>query len=199
MDQIRTGELIRLFRTKLGLTQKQLAQRISVSDKAVSKWERGCGCPDVSLLSALAEVFGTDVQVLLSGEIGKNEKENGDMKKIRFYVCRECGNIVTAAADVSVTCCGSRLSALEPETAEGSRKLKVEDIGGEWYITTDHEMTKEHHISFAAYVSDSSVMMFRQYPEWPMNITIPMYRSGRLVWYCSKCGLLCQKISPGEK
>ena len=92
MDQIKTGELIRRFRTEIGLTQKQLAERINVSDKAVSKWERGNGCPDVSLLSALAEVFGTDVQVLLSGEIDKNESEKGNMKKIKFYVCSKCGN-----------------------------------------------------------------------------------------------------------
>ena len=86
MDQIRTGSLIRKLRLKMGLTQKELAERINVSDKAVSKWECGSGCPDVSLLSVLAEVFGTDIEVLLTGEIEKNEKENGNMKKMKFYV-----------------------------------------------------------------------------------------------------------------
>ena len=199
MDQIRTGELIRQLRTKMGLTQKQLAERISVSDKAVSKWERGSGCPDVSLLAALSEVFGTDIQVLLTGELNKNEKEKGNMKNIKFYVCSECGNIITSASEAAVSCCGSRLSALEPKKAEDSEKLRVEDIGGEWYITSDHEMTKEHYISFAAFVSDSSVMMFRQYPEWSININLPIYRSGRLVCYCNKCGLLYQDIRPSRK
>ena len=147
MDQIRTGELIRQLRTKMGLTQKQLAERISVSDKAVSKWERGSGCPDVSLLAALSEVFGTDIQVLLTGELNKNEKEKGNMKKLKFYVCSECGNIITSASEAAVSCCGSRLSALEPKKAEDSEKLRVEDIGGEWYITSDHEMTKERLIT----------------------------------------------------
>jgi transcriptional regulator with XRE-family HTH domain len=196
MDQIRTGSLIRRLRTERGLTQKQLAERINVSDKAVSKWERGNGCPDVSLLTALADVLGTDTQALLSGSIEKNESEKGDMKKLRFYVCRDCGNIITATSDAAVTCCGNRLSPIEAKKADESHQLKVEDIGGEWYITSDHPMTKEHYISFAAYVSDSSVMMFRQYPEWEMNITLPMYRSGKLVWYCSECGLLCQDICP---
>ena len=196
MDQIRTGELIRQLRTKMGLTQKQLAERISVSDKAVSKWERGSGCPDVSLLAALSEVFGTDIQVLLTGELNKNEMEKGNMKKLKFYVCRECGNIITSASEAAVSCCGSRLSALEPKKAEDSEKLRVEDIGGEWYITSDHEMTKEHYISFAAYISDSSMMMFRQYPEWGVNVYLPKYRSGRLIWYCNKCGLLYREIRP---
>lgn len=194
MDQIRTGSLIRKLRLKMGLTQKELAERINVSDKAVSKWECGSGCPDVSLLSVLAEVFGTDIEVLLTGEIEKNEKENGNMKKMKFYVCRECGNIITSASEAAVTCCGSKLSALEPVKAEESQMLKVEDIGGEWFVSSDHPMTKEHYITFAAYVSDSCVMMFRQYPEWNLQFTLPMYRTGRLIWHCTKCGLLYQDI-----
>jgi len=199
MDQIRTGQLIKQFRTELGMTQKQLAERINVSDKAVSKWERGNGCPDVSFLSALADIFGIDVNVLLSGEIDKNESEKGDMKKLKFYVCKDCGNIITAASETAVTCCGNKLSAPEPKKADEKDQLKIEDIGGEWYITSDHQMTKEHYISFVAYVSDSSVMMFRQYPEWSININLPMYRSGKLVWYCNKCGLLYQDIRPRRR
>ncbi len=197
MDQIKTGELIKQLRTQLGLTQKQLAQRINVSDKAVSKWECGNGCPDVSLLGELAEVLGTDIQVLLTGEIDKNESEKGDMKKLKFYICKECGNIITATGDASVTCCGSKLCALEPRKAGPSEQLDIQDIGGEWYITSNHEMTKQHYISFVAYVSDSSVMIFRQYPEWSIQIHLPMYRYGRLVWYCSRCGLVYQDLRGG--
>ena len=197
MDQIKTGELIKQLRTQLGLTQKQLAQRINVSDKAVSKWECGNGCPDVSLLGELAEVLGTDIQVLLTGEIDKNESEKGDIKKLKFYICKECGNIITATGDASVTCCGSKLCALEPRKAEPSEQLDIQDIGGEWYITSNHEMTKQHYISFVAYVSDSSVMIFRQYPEWSIQIHLPMYRYGRLVWYCSRCGLVYQDLRGG--
>ena len=199
MDQVKTGELIRCFRLKMGLTQKELAERINVSDKAVSKWERGNGCPDVSLLSALAEIFGTDIRILLAGEIDKNESEKGNMKDLKFYVCSECGNIITAASEAAVTCCGIRLAAAEPEKAGSGDMLNVEDIGGEWFVSSGHPMTKENYISFAAYVSDSSVMMFRQYPEWDMHFTIPMYRSGRLVWYCTDRGLLYQDIRINRK
>jgi hypothetical protein len=55
-------------------------------------------------------------------------------------------------------------------------------------------MTKEHYISFAAYVNDDRVMIFKQYPEWGMQFDLPLYRSGRLVWYCTECGLLYQGL-----
>ena len=194
MDQVKTGELIKRFRTELGLTQKELAERISVSDKAVSKWETGNGCPDVSLLSALAEIFGTDIQILLSGELDKNESEVGNMKKMKFFVCKECGNIITATSDAAVTCCGNKLTALEPRKAEENERLKVEDIGGELFVSSEHQMTKDHYISFVAYQSDSSFMMFKQYPEWNVQFTMPLFRSGRLVWYCTQCGLLYQDL-----
>ena len=194
MDQVRTGELIRLLRTEKKLTQKQLAERLCVSDKAVSKWERGNGCPDIALLSALADVFGTDVQVLLSGEFHKNESEKGDMKKLKFYICKECGNVITASSEAAVTCCGSRLNAEEPRKAAEHEMLQVEEIDGELFLTAAHEMTKSHYISFVSYLNDSTVMLFRQYPEWNLQVTMPLFRSGRLVWYCTKCGLLYQDL-----
>ena len=199
MDPIKTGALIRQLRTARGLTQRQLAEQLHVSDKAVSKWECGNGCPDISLLTELAALFGTYMQVLLSGELRQNEKEKGNMKKTKFYVCRTCGNIIAAASGADVTCCGSRLSALEPRKAEPDEMLRLADVGGEWYVTAEHPMTKEHYISFAAYVTDSSVMLFRQYPEWDFQFTLPMYRNGRLVWYCTACGFLYQDIRPERR
>ena len=194
MDQVKTGVLIKQFRISCGLTQKQLAESLNVSDKAVSKWECGNGCPDVSLLSELSEIFGTDVQTLLSGRIDKNESEKGNMKKLKFYMCSECGNIITATSEAAVTCCGNKLAPLEPVKAEGADMLSTEDLGGEWFISSDHEMKKEHYISFVAYVTDSSAMVFKQYPEWNLQVTLPFYKSGRLVWYCTQHGLFYQDI-----
>lgn len=195
MNQVKTGEIIRRLRTQMNITQKELAKRINVSDKAVSKWERGNGFPDISLLSGLADIFGTDISVLISGELEKNEKDKNDMKKLKFYVCRECGNIITSTSDATITCCGSKLSASEPKEADESDMLKVEVIGGEWFVSSDHEMTKEHYISFVAYVNGNMAILCKQYPEWNLQLTLPLYRSGRLVWYCTKCGLLYQDIN----
>ncbi|MBE6869036.1 MAG: helix-turn-helix domain-containing protein [Ruminococcus albus] len=194
MDQIKTGALIRQLRLSAGLTQKQLAEKVNVSDKAVSKWECGNGAPDVSLLADLAEVFGTDVNTLLSGSKDINESEKGDMKKIRFYVCKDCGGIMTSTSEASVSCCGNRLSPIVPQKAEGDDVLKTEVIDGELFVTADHEMTKQHYISFLAYVCDSTVMMFRQYPEWKMQARLPFVRRGRLIWYCTEHGAFYQDI-----
>lgn len=194
MDPIKTGALIRRFRTDLHLTQKQLADRICVSDKAVSKWETGNGCPDISLLAALADAFGTDIRVLLSGEISTNESEKGNMKKLRFYVCKGCGNFITAAADAEVMCCGSRLTALEPRKAAPHEMLHIDETDEGLFVTACHEMNKSHYISFVVYVNDSTAMLFRQYPEWDLQVTLPLTRSGRLLWYCAACGLLYQDI-----
>ena len=196
MDPMRIGELIRQRRQALHLTQAALAARIHVSDKAVSKWERGNGCPNVSLMAALAEVLGADLHALLTGDMHPNESGNGDMKKLKFYVCGTCGNVVTAASEAGVTCCGTKLSPLTPRRAEPHEMLHVEVLDGEWYITSAHPMTKSHSIAFAAYVNDSSVMLFRQYPEWNMQVTLPVMRAGKLLWYCSRCGLLYQELRP---
>lgn len=69
MDQIRTGEIIRAMRLKKKMTQAALAGKIGVSDKAVSKWERGCGAPDVSTLPLLASELGIDMENLIQNTI----------------------------------------------------------------------------------------------------------------------------------
>lgn len=194
MNYANTGSLIKQLRTEKMLTQKQLAERLGVSDKAVSKWETGKGFPDISIFSALADIFETDVQNLLMGSINKNEKENGNMKKIKFYVCEDCGNIITATSEAAISCCGKKLSPLTPRAAEENERLKTEKIDGNLYISSDHPMTKEHYISFVAYCADSSAMIFKQYPEWNLQVTLPPFRTGRLIWYCNKCGLLYQNL-----
>ena len=194
MDQVKIGELIRTLRIENHLTQKQLAERIGVTDKAVSKWETGKGCPDISLLTELSRLFGVELQTLLLGEILQKESEKGNMKKLKFYVCPDCGNVITATSEANISCCGKRIEPLTPRKAEDNEMLSVEEIGGEWFVSSEHSMTKEHYISFVAYVNDSTAMICKQYPEWNLQLSQPLYRSGRLVWYCTQCGLLYQDI-----
>ena len=97
MNNYVTGSAIRLLREKKGYTQKQLAERLMVSDKAVSKWESGRGLPDISLIEPLAKTLGISVAELLSGECIQNTNRHGNMYKSRFYVCPVCGNVIFAA------------------------------------------------------------------------------------------------------
>lgn len=73
MDNIKIGQLIYRLRKENNMTQLQLANQMNISDKAISKWERGLGCPDVSLLPDLSRIFNVDLEKLLSGELDVNE------------------------------------------------------------------------------------------------------------------------------
>ena len=194
MDAGKIGKLIYELRKEKHMTQRALAERLLVSDKAVSKWERGLGCPDLSLLPGLSAVLEVDLEKLLAGELGENDIIGGNMKKTKFYICPTCGNVVTAMADTAVSCCGKKLQAIEPKKAEGEEKLKVEVIENEYFITADHPMTREHYITFVALLTGDTLVLRKQYPEWDLQTRIPTLAHGRLLWYCSRHGLFYQLL-----
>lgn len=74
MDMQKTGQLIRRLREARGITQKMLAEKLHITDKAVSKWERSLSCPDVALLEPLAGQLGISVEELLQGELFPEEQ-----------------------------------------------------------------------------------------------------------------------------
>lgn len=194
MDNTKIGKLIYTLRKEKGLTQLQLAERMNISDKTVSKWERGLGCPDVSLLAELSDIFSVDLSEMLSGKLIENDIQGGNMKKIKFYVCPNCGNVLTALSDTSISCCGKKLTPLELKKAEDNDKLSVEIIENDYFISADHEMTREHYISFVAFISADTLIMRKQYPEWNLQVRIPRISHGKLVWYCTQHGLFYQSI-----
>lgn len=74
MEKEKTGQLIAELRKEKGLTQKQLADALNVTDKAVSKWERGLSFPDISMLEPLSDLLGVTIMEILAGErSGGNE------------------------------------------------------------------------------------------------------------------------------
>lgn len=195
MDCAKTGKLIYTLRKEKRLTQQQLADQMNISDKTISKWERGMGCPDVSLLPALSEILGVELMTLLSGELDANEIVGGNMKKLKFYVCPSCGNLITATVEASVSCCGKTLAPLMPQKVESEAdKLMVELIENDYFVTSDHEMTKEHYIAFVALLTGDSLVLRKQYPEWDLQARIPRIGHGMLVWYCVQHGLFYQLV-----
>ena len=194
MDQSKTGELIRALRIRQGLTQQQLADIIGVSDKAVSKWERGNGAPDIATLPALAAALGSDTESLLGGELPDDRQANGNLKKLRFFVCPNCGNILTALDGAAVSCCGQRLTAVERQRPDDAHRLTVEDSDGDWYCRSEHEMRREHYISFVAFVTDDTLMLKKLYPQWNMEARFPRYSHGILYFYCTEHGLFSMRI-----
>lgn len=81
-----------------------------------------------------------------------------------------------------------------PQKASPQQKLCVEEIDGEWYVTSTHPMSKEDYISFVIFVSGANLQVFEQYPEWPLQARIPKRGHGTLLWYSKKEGLYYQLI-----
>lgn len=197
MDQVKVGRLIRTLRLRHGYTQLQLASLVGVSDKAVSKWERGYGAPDISLLPALSKALAVDMEALLEGDLEEAMKCNDNTKKTRFYICPNCGNLMTSMDDAAIVCCGKRLSPLVPKKVDGahdSHGLDIEKSDGGLFITTGHEMTKEHYISFVAFLTDDTMFVKKLYPEWNLQVRLPFLSHGTLLWYCNRDGLFLQRI-----
>lgn len=194
MDLKKIGELIYSLRTDKNLTQKQLAEKMNISDKAISKWERGQGCPDISLLQDLSEIFEISIESILSGEITKNNLFGGNMNKIKFYVCKNCNNLITSTQEATIPCCGNIIKPLEAKKCDDEHNLIVENVEDELFITSNHDMKKEHYISFVAYVKGERATIVKQYPEWNMEFRLNKKGRGRLYFYCTNDGLFYQNI-----
>ena len=189
MDQEKVGGIIKTLRKDKGMTQLELALCLNVTDRAVSKWERGLGCPDVSLLTKLSEIFSVDIGSIIDGDMDENEKRSGNMKKTKFYVCPICGNIITASENTNVSCCGRKLEGLE-EKKNLDEEMKIERVDGtELYISSSHPMTKDDYISFFSYVTSDSLLLKKLYPEWGVDIRFPWLGHGKIMWYSKKEGL----------
>ena len=76
-----TGNTIKELREKKKYTQKELAERLKISDKAVSKWETNRGLPDIGIIEDLAKVLGVSIAELLTGDCRENENSAGNMKR----------------------------------------------------------------------------------------------------------------------
>lgn len=190
MDAISTGALIRALREERGFTQRQLAEAVGVTDKAVSKWERGGGCPDIELLSALSDCLETPVETLLDGVRAVDARMGGTMKRTAFRVCPACGNVVTTTGDADVSCCGRKLEALEARPADNDHIVHVEEVEGDWYVTFDHPMDKGHHLGFVAVVGHDRMAIEKLYPEQGGEARLPRLAGAKLYTYCSVHGLM---------
>lgn len=189
MDCAKIGRLIAELRKEKGLTQQNIAHALNISNKTVSKWECGLGCPDVSLWADLSAILGADMAQMMEGEITLNRLDGGNIEKIRFYVCSSCKNVLVSTGSASIFCCGRKLEQLVPRQDENTPRISMELIDVDDFITIEHEMTREHYILFAAYVKSDKVFLTRLYPEQGAAVRIPHMSGGRLYLYCAKHGL----------
>ena len=194
MDQYVTGNTIKTLREKNKMTQLQLADKLGVSDKTVSKWETGKGYPDITLLEPIAEVFRVSVTELISGNTIQNANVSANMMRSKFYVCPVCGNVIHSMGEAVIQCHGIVLSALEAEPADEHHKISVEVVEDEYYVTVDHPMTKDHYISFLAAASSDSMQTVKLYPEWNAEARFKMSCVRKVFFYCNRDGLYSADI-----
>ena len=195
MDHYVTGTTIKALREKYRMTQAELAEKLCVSDKAVSKWENGRGFPDVSLLEPLGKALHISVAELLCGQTVTNTNRAANMLKSRFYVCPVCGNAVFARGDAVISCCGIQLPALEAEDPDPAHRLIVERVEDEIFVSVEHPMTKEHSMLFIAYMTADRCETVALYPEGNAEARFFYRGSGWLYAYCNQHGLFRQKTA----
>ena len=189
MDQYITGAIIKKLRENHHLTQADLAEKLHVSDKTISKWENGKGYPDISLLQPIAEVFGISVAELLSGRAITNVNVSASMLRSKFYVCPVCGNTIHSMGEAVIHCHGVQLMPAQAEYAEENHPISIETIEDEYYIRIEHDMSKKHYISFAAAISPDAIQMTKFYPEGNAECRFKLRGVMRIIYYCNQDGL----------
>lgn len=189
MNQYVTGAMIRRLREAKKMTQQQLAEKLNVTSKAISKWETNRGYPDISVVEPLADALGVSVIELFSGENIVNSNKSFNMLRVKAYVCPICGNIVYSTGETVISCCGIILPALEAEPEDDAHRLCVERVEDEYYVTVPHDMTKKHFISFIAAVKDDGCEIKKLYAEGNAEARFKISGTKYFLYYCNLHGL----------
>lgn len=185
-----TGKIVKELREKKQLTQKELAEKLSISEKTISKWETNKGLPDIGILEDLSKSLGVSIAELLTGEIRTNENLSANMKKQVFYVCPVCGNVICSIGQGAYSCCGITLPVLEVEEADKVHEMNLDIMDGEYYVSFNHPMTKDHYFSFIAYVTSDTSEIRKLYPEQNAEARFRRKGHGFIYVYCNRHGLL---------
>ena len=197
MNPYVTGSVIKELREKCQLTQAELAERIGVSDKTISKWETAKGYPDISLLEPIAKALGVSMTELVTGNAVSNVNVSANMLRSKFYVCPICGNIIHSMGEAVMQCHGILLSPCQPEETDENHMIFIERVEDEYYIRIEHDMTKQHYISFIAALSSDKIQMIKLYPEGNAEARVKINGVKKIWFYCNRDGLFSRTILKG--
>ena len=197
MDQYITGVAIKELREKNRMTQLQLAEKLGVSDKTVSKWETGKGYPDITLLEPIADAFSVSVAELLSGTTVFNSNVSANVMRSKFYFCPVCGNVIHSMGEAVIHCHGVLLQPAIPEETDENHKIFLERVEDEYFVRIEHEMSKKHYISFIAAASADRMQMVKLYPEGNAEARFKINGVKKLYFYCNRDGLFSMEIIRG--
>lgn len=197
MNQYVTGTIIKEQRERNKMTQLQLAEKLGVTDKTISKWETGKGYPDIALLEPIADAFSISVTELISGNAVSNANVSANMLRSKFYICPVCGNIIHTMGEAVIHCHGVQLQPAAPEETDENHKIFIEKVEDEYYVRIEHSMTKKHYISFIAAASSDRMQIVKVYPEGSAEARFKMNGVREIFFYCNKDGLFSMNVVKG--
>lgn len=197
MNQYVTSAVIKNLREKKNLTQAELAEKLNVSDKTISKWENAKGYPDISLLEPLANSLGVSVAELLSGNAVQNANISANMLRTKFYVCPICGNVMHSVGEAVIHCHGILLTPCQPEETNENHKIFIERVEDEYYIRIEHDMTKQHYISFIVALSTDKIQMVKLYPEGNAEARVKINGVKKILFYCNRDEMFSVDVMKG--
>ena len=197
MNQYVTGAVIKELREKRNMTQAEFAKRLSVSDKTVSKWETAKGYPDISLLEPIASVLGVSVTELISGNTVSNANVSANMLRSLIYVCPVCGNILHSMGESVIQCHGILLTPYKAEETDENHMIFIERVEDEYYVRIEHDMTKQHYITFVAALSADKLQMIKLYPEGNAEARFKINGVRKILFYCNRDGLFSINVVKG--
>lgn len=146
------------------------------------------------MLEPVAKVFSISVAELLSGNEVINNNISANMMRSQFYVCPICGNIVHTMGRSVISCHGIVLPPLEAEETDGMHDISLRKVEDEYFVSVEHEMTKQHYISFMAAVSSDRIQIVKLYPEGNAEARFKINGVRALYFYCNRDGLFVRKI-----
>ncbi len=193
MADYTTGTIIKRMRKKQNYTQSTLAEKLGVTDKAVSKWETSKSFPDVTLLQPLAQLLGISVAELLDGRQINNANCSGNTTKTLFYVCPVCGNVVWSLGETMVSCHGITLEPLVAKSADENHCANTVTVEDEYYVTFEHPQSKTHYYSFVVGIYYDKITVQKLYPEQQAEVRLKIGGLQKIYTYCNKHGFFCIK------
>lgn len=197
MNQYVTGAVIKSLREKKNMTQAEFAQRLCVSAKTISKWETAKGYPDISLLEPIASVLGVSVTELISGNAVHNANVSANMLRSLIYVCPVCGNILHGMGESVIQCHGILLTPCQAEETDENHMIFIERVEDEYYVRIEHDMTKQHYITFVAALSADKLQMIKLYPEGNAEARFKINGVRKILFYCNRDGLFSINVVKG--
>ena len=141
------------------------------------------------MVEPLGRALNVSMMELLSGRQVTNQNKAGNFLRSNFYVCPVCGNVVYTIGKALVSCCGITLPPLEPERPDEAHSIQCERIEDEYFVSVPHSMTKQHYLSFFAYITSDRLEMKKLYAEGNAEARFFIRGKGILYCYCNQHGL----------